>query len=211
MGECLFAKYFKLPTDTVYSTLAGLADFMLHDYRIEVKTFAAETAKPNKRCTLLVTVDDAHDIPCDFYVLWSVNIDDVTKSFPVGWTTQHGILTAPVGIWSQKTGLLNHGVDRKNLRPLHELDAYIMRLSVIEQLADGRTMTVRWDTSHLFAAVTIDDDPQDYVYRGNRGGEHHWFSVFDPETPYPSYKDAVTAIATRASLGDGPGRRVAAT
>jgi hypothetical protein len=210
IGECQFARYFGLSTEPIYSTIHGLSDFILKTYRVEVKTFASETKKPNKRCTLLVTVDDAREIPCDFYVLWSVNTD-TRKDFPVGWATQHEVLTAPQGVWSQRTGLLNYGVARKKLRPLHELDAYIMRLHVIEQLDDGRTLTVNWDTSHVLAAIKIDDTPHDYVYRGRQNGLDRWFTVSDPDTPHVTYKDAVIACTKRAARDAGIGLRVPAS
>lgn len=183
--------------------MAGLADFVLRGYRIEVKTFAAELRKPNKRCTLLVTVDDAHTINCDFYVLWSVCTDDPKQQYAIGWADRHQVLTAPIGVWSKKTGLLNYGVDRNKLRPLHELDAHIMRLNVIEQLPDGRTMNIAWDTAHILAAVSVDGAPQDYVYRGGRGKDYRWYTVSDPDLSHPTYKDAVAA-ATR-HLSDPPG------
>lgn len=173
IGECQFARFARLSTEPIYATISGLADFIWHDQRIEVKTFGYRPEKPKRACSLLVRVDEARDTPYDIYVLWHVNV--ITREdFPVGWATHHDLVTAPIMVQSRRTNYENYTIPRQSLRKPFHLEAHLRGLRSTVQTTSGYTANISWDASRLSASLSVDGREFDGVYQG---ADTNWFTL----------------------------------
>lgn len=193
IGECEFARFAGLSVASIYSTQSGDADFVYEGYQVEVKAFAFDPRRPNRSCSLLVRVEDIAEIPSDFYVLWSVNIADMTNH-PVGWATYHDVKTAKTGVLSEKTGYVNHIVPKNKLRPLRDFKPWVTGLRTMQELPDGRIATITWDTSRLSARIETTDTRDVYLYRGNSGQSMPWYSTLTTDHAFANAQSAVEGV-----------------
>lgn len=196
IGECQFARFARLSTEPIYATVSGLADFLWHDQRIEVKTFGYRPDKPKRTCSLLVRVEEAIDTPYDLYVLWHVDVA-TRANFPVGWATRFQLVTAPVAVQSRRTEYENYTVPRKELRPMHHLEAYVRGLRHTAQTTSGNEAEVIWDSSRLTARLVFGGREFDGVYQGDDG---KWFALNGDV----AFADSGLAIAACLACYFGP-------